>query len=177
MSDDHEASRVGFAKLKGKDFEYFMQKYEVKLGRQSKSSQVDLVLGDERMMNISRHHASIIYNFDTRSFQLKVLGKNGVKVSNRFYSPADEPPTLRSQDLIGIGDSLFYFLLPPSHKGGKGKGGKGGGRAPRAFDGPTPTGKRGAPRDFNSEPPVKKQRGHMPKGHMPAPADYQMAYE
>eukprot|EP00854_Cymbomonas_tetramitiformis_P004367 gene4367-5373_t len=103
--------RVGFAKLQGKDFEYFVQKYNVSLGRKSKSSNVDVVLGDN--MNLSRHHASIIYNFDKKRFELVVHGKNGVTVREQFLAPGHEPFGLHSQDLFRVGDVSFYFLLPP----------------------------------------------------------------
>ena len=62
---------VGFAKLTGigdgNDAilePYFIQKYEVILGRQSKSANVDVVLGQS--MNVSRCHAKIVYNFEER---------------------------------------------------------------------------------------------------------------
>mmetsp|Transcript_16128 Transcript_16128/g.22277 ORF Transcript_16128/g.22277 Transcript_16128/m.22277 type:complete len:145 (-) Transcript_16128:208-642(-) len=106
-----EEKQVGFAKLQGKDFEYFVQKYEIKLGRRSKSSNVDIVLGDN--MNLSRHHASIIYSFERGCFELEVLGKNGVTVSDKFLAPGHEPFKLNSQDRMQVGDVIMYFLLPP----------------------------------------------------------------
>ena len=47
------------------------------MGRASKMP-VDVSLGDN--MNISRQHAKIVYSFDSRSFELIVMGKNGEHV-------------------------------------------------------------------------------------------------
>lgn len=45
-ADDPRISRVAYAKLQGEGFEYFVRKYEVLLGRKSKSTELDIVLGD-----------------------------------------------------------------------------------------------------------------------------------
>ena len=91
-------------------------------------------------MNISRNHAQIVYNFergalrahcscvlrlptvvqavfgDTGSWEMVVMGKNGVTVQGTLYAPVDGQPMsgiqLHSQDYIQIGDRGFYFLLP-----------------------------------------------------------------
>lgn len=93
-------------------------------------------------MNISRNHAQIVYNFergalrahcscvlrlptvvqavfgDTGSWEMVVMGKNGVTVQGTLYAPVDGQPMsgiqLHSQDYIQIGDRGFYFLLPRS---------------------------------------------------------------
>lgn len=57
---------VGFAKLVGDSMEYVVRKYTITLGRQSKSSNVDIVLSDN--MSLSRHHASILYSFERGAF-------------------------------------------------------------------------------------------------------------
>ena len=44
-ADDPRISRVAYAKLQGDGFEYFVRKYEVLLGRKSKSTELDIVLG------------------------------------------------------------------------------------------------------------------------------------
>lgn len=44
-ADDPRISRVAYAKLEGDGFEYFVRKYEVLLGRKSKSTELDIVLG------------------------------------------------------------------------------------------------------------------------------------
>jgi len=45
-ADDPRISRIAFAKLQGDGFEYFVRKYEVLLGRKSKSTELDIVLGE-----------------------------------------------------------------------------------------------------------------------------------
>lgn len=104
---------AGFAKLKGEDFEYYMQSYSITLGRDSKKSTVDVDLHElGGGMNISRQHARIYYDFDRKRFALEVLGKNGCYVEGVLYLPGHHPIKLDSQDLLQIGDKKFYFLLP-----------------------------------------------------------------
>ena len=43
--DDPRLGRVAYAKLQGDGLEYFIRKYEVVLGRKSKSTELDIVLG------------------------------------------------------------------------------------------------------------------------------------
>ncbi|XP_077227478.1 SMAD/FHA domain-containing protein isoform X2 [Tasmannia lanceolata] len=104
---------VGFAKLQGEDFEYYMQTYSIILGRNSKKSTVDVDLSSlGGGMNISRHHASIFYDFQRRRFSLDVIGKSGCFVEGVLHLPGNPPVKLDSQDLLQIGDKKFYFLLP-----------------------------------------------------------------
>mmetsp|Transcript_20353 Transcript_20353/g.44540 ORF Transcript_20353/g.44540 Transcript_20353/m.44540 type:complete len:144 (-) Transcript_20353:192-623(-) len=109
-----EEKCVGFAKLKGKDFDFYLQKYTITLGRRSKSSNVDIALGDN--MNLSRHHASIIYNFERGCWELVVHGKNGVTADEKFIAPGHDPHKLTTKERLQVGDVMFYFLLPPSNK-------------------------------------------------------------
>ncbi|EIE18840.1 hypothetical protein COCSUDRAFT_45003 [Coccomyxa subellipsoidea C-169] len=108
--NDPRIDQVGFAKLLGDGFELCAKKYEIVIGRHSKSSTVDVVLGDN--MNISRQHAKILYNFSRGVWELHVLGKNGVTVEGTLHTPSSPPVVLRSQDLIQIADRSLYFLLP-----------------------------------------------------------------
>lgn len=106
-------AEVGFAKLQGEDFEYYMQAYSIVLGRNSKKSTVDVDLASlGGGMNISRTHARIFYDFQRRRFALDVLGKNGCLVEGVLHLPESPPVKLDSQDLLQIGDKKFYFLLP-----------------------------------------------------------------
>merc|ERR1739848_223541 len=110
------ASKVGFARLKGvdSDIDYTVKKYEIFIGRKSKSTPVDVVIGSS--MSISRKHAKISYNFETKTWELTILGKNGVSVGKILYAPSSPPVALRSTDLLQFGDKLepvsLYFLLP-----------------------------------------------------------------
>lgn len=62
-ADDPRLQQCGFAKLEGEHVHHIMRKYEIILGRKSKSKDTDVVLGD--VMSVSREHAKIYYNFDT----------------------------------------------------------------------------------------------------------------
>lgn len=65
---DPRLKSVGFAKLAGENVDHIMRKYEIVLGRKSKASPVDVVLGD--MMSVSRQHAKIYFNFEKRKWAL-----------------------------------------------------------------------------------------------------------
>eukprot|EP00850_Spirogloea_muscicola_P005706 SM000026S08955 [mRNA] locus=s26:696444:698369:+ [translate_table: standard] len=119
MSEEDEAGGkvAGVAKLVGEDFEFVVRKYSVTLGRASKRGAVDLdlaALGGG--MNISRQHACLYYSFDRRRFELEVLGKNGLHVGSELHLGVGPAVPLASQDLLQIGDKLFYFLLPAELK-------------------------------------------------------------
>lgn len=109
-ADDPRLGRVAFAKLQGDGLEYFIRKYEVLLGRKSKSTELDIVLGDN--MNISRQHAKIAYNFSLGVFELTVMGKNGVTVNGILHTPSSAPQQLYTQDFLQVGEQKFFFLLP-----------------------------------------------------------------
>lgn len=109
-ADDPRVGRVAFAKLQGEGLEYFVRKYEVLLGRKSKSTELDIVLGDN--MNISRQHAKIAYNFQLGVFELTVMGKNGVTVNGVLHTPSSAPQPLYTQDFLQVGEQKFFFLLP-----------------------------------------------------------------
>ncbi|KAG6478618.1 FHA domain-containing protein FHA2-like [Zingiber officinale] len=110
---DEDDAVVGFAKLQGEDFEYYMQTYSILLGRSSKTSEVDVDLASMGSgLSISRCHARIFYDFPRRCFSLEVLGRNGCIVEGVHHQPGSPPIKLDSQDLIQMGEKMFYFLLP-----------------------------------------------------------------
>lgn len=47
-------------------------------------------------MSISRKHASIMYNFEARRFELHVMGKNGVSKDGELVTPEKAPVSLHS---------------------------------------------------------------------------------
>jgi pSer/pThr/pTyr-binding forkhead associated (FHA) protein len=111
--DDPRLQQCGFAKLvdEANSLDYVMRKYEIVLGRHSKSAGTDVVLGQENM-NVSRAHAKIRWNFDSRCFELLVMGKNGVTIRGSLVTPASAPFPLQSQDVLQIGTFNITFLLP-----------------------------------------------------------------
>jgi hypothetical protein len=110
--NDPRLQHCGFAKLVDveNNILFYMRKYEICIGRKSKSADTDLVLGDN--MNISRQHALIRYNFDTKAFELSVVGKNGVTIRGNLYTPSSPTYTLQSQDVLQIATFNITFLLP-----------------------------------------------------------------
>jgi pSer/pThr/pTyr-binding forkhead associated (FHA) protein len=111
LEEDARVSKVGFAKIIGKDLDYVVNKYDIVLGRQNKNRSVDVSLGDVK--SVSRQHARIFYDFEKKAFFLMVLGKNGVMVDSIPYGPQSEPIRLRSQSRIQVGsDVSLHFLLP-----------------------------------------------------------------
>ncbi|KFM26227.1 Fork head transcription factor 1 [Auxenochlorella protothecoides] len=110
---DPRVLQCGFARLLGKDVDYIVRKYEIVLGRRSKASTLDVILGD--FMSVSRQHARILYSFPSARWELQVLGKNGVAVDGVTYLPGGDPVPLASRALLQIGqDVSFHFLLPSS---------------------------------------------------------------
>ena len=63
MQEDPRLARAGFAKLIGRcndeDFEFFFTKYEILLGRNSKSALVDVVLGELRPLHLRSRREQI----------------------------------------------------------------------------------------------------------------------
>lgn len=97
-----------FAKLQGENFEYYMRKYSIMLGRNSKKMSVDVDLRKlGGGMTISRHHARIYYDFPFRCFALEVIGRNGCFIRNFPFMPGGPPIKLNSQDLLQIGEVRY----------------------------------------------------------------------
>jgi predicted component of type VI protein secretion system len=106
----------GFAKLHGQGFDYYIQFYEIILGRNTKKQKVDLDLTKVgASKDVSRRHARIYYDFKDHTFALEVIGRSGCYVQRVLYLPGDDPVKLDSQDLIQIGDIQFYFLRSSQH--------------------------------------------------------------
>eukprot|EP00897_Mesotaenium_endlicherianum_P003431 jgi/Mesen1/3115/ME000184S02176 len=115
---DQTKLQAGFAKLKGEDFEFYMQRYSIILGRNSKKATVDFDLSQlGGGMNISRQHARIYYDFDAKGFFLEVLGKNGAYVEGTLHLPNPQHVPLNSKDVLQIGDKKIFFLLPSQRPG------------------------------------------------------------
>ncbi|KAK9790762.1 hypothetical protein WJX73_008037 [Symbiochloris irregularis] len=115
--DDPRIARCGFCRLEGDGgLDFFAQRYEIALGRKSKSTHLDVVLGDN--MNISRNHAKIVFREGVGGlpghWELEVLGKNGVTVNGTLHTPSETGGCvkLRSGDHLSMGDNSFHFLLP-----------------------------------------------------------------
>ena len=84
-------------------------------------------------MSISRKHLEIYYNFESKQWEFKVLGKNGCFVNRTVYTPDNEPTALHSGSLLQFGGGnegtsgatdhsqglSLCFLLPRGEGGGR----------------------------------------------------------
>ena len=81
-------SSNAYAKLEGNNFQFFVRKLEVTLGRRGlneDNSEIDIDLGNVAK-SVSRQHARLTYNFTTFNFDLLVLGRNGVVVDGNIFA-------------------------------------------------------------------------------------------
>lgn len=69
-----------YARLEGRNFEFYMSKKRISIGRNSKLGDVDVNMGSSRF--ISRKHLEIFY--DRSYFFLLCRGKNGIFVDDVF---------------------------------------------------------------------------------------------
>ena len=72
---------VSYARLEGKNLEFFMAKKRVVIGRNSRLGDVDVNMGSTRF--ISRRHLEIL--LERNSFFILCRGKNGVFVNDTFH--------------------------------------------------------------------------------------------
>lgn len=118
--------KPAFALLKGRTWQFSVQKLQILIGRTLYSTNIpnkedkgyrwhiDLEIGNNR--KISRQHACIIYNFEQENFEIKCLSKKYyIKVNNSLYNHKDKPILLRNKSLITIGNETFYFFLPKTN--------------------------------------------------------------
>lgn len=101
-SNISENSVQAFAKLTGEDWTFYVQDLTVIIGRASDSKtpeqeedKVDLDLGKSK--TISRRHAKIFFDFNTRGWKLIVTGRNGVKINNVYTKASEDSIPLESK--------------------------------------------------------------------------------
>ncbi|KAI9027293.1 fork head domain-containing protein [Phycomyces nitens] len=106
LYDDTQA----YAKLEGDDLCHYIRTLKVTLGRKaSQPDKVDISLGNTK--SVSRQHALINYNFETKMFEMTVLGKNGAFVNDQFIEK-NSTISLENRAKIQIGEVCFLFVLP-----------------------------------------------------------------
>ncbi|KAI0561229.1 hypothetical protein FGB62_89g06 [Gracilaria domingensis] len=106
-----------YAKLVGKNWEYYMAKPMITLGRGGKGVDCDVVLSEASV--VSRQHFTIRYVPELQAFEVKTLSKNGILVNGDFLHKLSPPKLLRSHAEITYGrdDSMsLSFILPPGDK-------------------------------------------------------------
>ncbi|KAG6609230.1 uncharacterized protein IUM83_00677 [Phytophthora cinnamomi] len=122
-------SPLGYAKLEGQDFQYFFIEPFVVLGRMEPrwcklyrnlgfqnlkglaAGDVDCHVGNDSM--IATTHAVISWDARLKSFVIECLSLRApISVNGREVSFSSPPAALSSRNLVQIGASVFYFLLP-----------------------------------------------------------------
>ncbi|KAG3119662.1 hypothetical protein PI124_g2177 [Phytophthora idaei] len=143
------SSPLGYAKLEGQSFQYFFVEPLVVLGRMESrwcnlykdmgfgnlkglpGGTVDCHIGNDSM--IATRHAVISWDARTSSFVIECLSlRTPISVNGREISFSSPPAALSSRNLIQIGASVFYFLLPKASKASLTSKGIEGGSTPRA---------------------------------------------
>ena len=104
-----------FAKVCGRDWTYHVVDPAITFGRESEDNrpgvgtsdalgEVHIDLGPSK--HVSRNHAELYFNGS--DWQIKVLGRNGVKVNDETVKKGEEK-TLQSGDVIGIDGTQMIF--------------------------------------------------------------------
>ncbi|PXF44619.1 Fork head transcription factor 1 [Gracilariopsis chorda] len=102
-----------YAKLVGRDWQYYMTKPMIVLGRGGKDIECDVTLSNNTV--VSRQHFTIRFVPELQAFEVKTLSKNGIIVNGEFLHKLSPPVILRSQADILYGkndDMCFSFLIP-----------------------------------------------------------------
>ncbi|CCH42509.1 Fork head protein [Wickerhamomyces ciferrii] len=123
-NDKNQATEVqAYAKIAGNNWTFYVKALSVSIGRNTEptntltSSQndpnlVDIDLGPAKV--VSRHHATMNYNFETRIWELKVPGRNGAKIDGVRIpcGPTAPASPLHSGAVVDIGGTQMMFILP-----------------------------------------------------------------
>ncbi|KAL4169764.1 hypothetical protein KRP22_010679 [Phytophthora ramorum] len=127
------SSPLGYAKLQSQQFQYFFMEPFVILGRMEArwcelykhlgvanlkglaGGDVNCHVGNDSM--IATTHAVISWDARLGSFVIECLSlRTPISVNGREVSFSSPPATLSSRNLVQIGASVFYFLLPKTTK-------------------------------------------------------------
>jgi type I restriction-modification system DNA methylase subunit len=95
-----------FAKLQGKGWYYYLKRLSVTIGRKTDSSEnVDVNLGLSK--TISRRHAKIEYNYETKQWELDCIGRNPVLIDGIAFEAETKRIPLKSK----YGKSAMIFII------------------------------------------------------------------
>ena len=96
-SDSHHSEEFARSnttpKLEGAGWKYYLTKSVLTIGRDGCGA--DVAIGSGRL--ISRHHATISWNNDSRQWMLQCVGRNVVRVDSREYTASDGPIVLKPE--------------------------------------------------------------------------------
>lgn len=106
-----EPSELSYARLAGAGkgaVDYMVRKQSITIGRSA--SLADCAIKSEGRL-ISRKHARLFWKNDTKEWAIRCLSeRNGVVVNGVPVVPGSESMSVRSRDLIELGDVAFFFL-------------------------------------------------------------------
>jgi hypothetical protein len=118
-NDKNLATEVqAYAKIAGNNWTYYVKTLNITIGRNTENvnpedeGAINIDLGPSKV--VSRSHASINYNINTRSWELYVSGRNGAKVDTAKVScgPNSTATPLNSGAVVDIGGTQMMFILP-----------------------------------------------------------------
>ncbi|KAK9348685.1 fork head domain-containing protein [Lipomyces starkeyi] len=119
-----------YAKLAGSTWTYYVRELRVSIGRFSEpvsghedtAERIDIDLGPAKV--VSRRHALVRYDLNSRSWVISITGRNGVKIDGRLYKDG-KTVELHSGNILDIGGVQMMFVLPdqvPELDNGEGDG-------------------------------------------------------
>ncbi|BFZ63704.1 transcription factor [Saitoella coloradoensis] len=116
----HTTGIQAYAKLAGATWTYYVQALKITIGREPDRSapsdikldpdyHVDIDLGPAKV--VSRKHATIGYDMQSRVWECVVHGRNGLKIDGKMYKETKQI-TLNSGNILEIGGVQMMFVLP-----------------------------------------------------------------
>ena len=137
LHEKHSKQGVqAYAKLAGKEWTFYIKRLKNNIGRPPEGGSavplekqpaaahdlpalspeedlddngVHVDLGPSKM--VSRLHAQIFFDADAESWNIKVLGRNGIRINHETIRRAEEQPLISGQ-VIEIGGVEMMFVLP-----------------------------------------------------------------
>lgn len=115
-NDKNLATEIqAYAKIAGRDWTFYVKLLAIQIGRNTDANPgatpTDIDLGPAKV--VSRQHASISYNLETRRWELKVLGRNGARVDgNKVAVGPQHLAPLHSGAILEVGGTQMMFILP-----------------------------------------------------------------
>ncbi|KAK6455780.1 transcription factor [Scheffersomyces xylosifermentans] len=118
-NDKNLATEVqAYAKIAGKDWTFYVKTLAISIGRNTDNqgppqSSIDIDLGPAKV--VSRKHATITYNLDSRCWELTVLGRNGARIDGQKVQVGENHAhSLHSGAILDVGGTQMMFILPGS---------------------------------------------------------------
>ncbi|KAK9472390.1 fork head domain-containing protein [Dipodascopsis tothii] len=112
-----KAEVQAYAKLAGATWTYYVRELRLAIGRfsepmggaNSSDDQVDIDLGPSKV--VSRRHAVIRYDLNSRAWVITVTGRNGLKIDGQTFRE-NKTIELHSGNILEVGGVQMMFVLP-----------------------------------------------------------------